>query len=105
MEISLGQALILYFIQPVLFIIWLSIIIYVVLSWLISFNVVNPSNQLVRAIWQLTEAIMVPLLRPIRRFLPPLGGFDLSPIVLLLILMFVRNYVFGPGGPVWNALG
>ena len=105
MELSFGQAIILYFIQPILFLIWLSIIVYVVLSWLVSFNVVNPHNQFVRMIWQFTESIMVPLLKPIRQILPPLGGFDLSPIVLLLIVMFIRNYVFGPGGPVWNALG
>lgn len=65
----------------------------VILSWLISFNVVNPNNQLVSTIWRLTNTITEPLLRPIRNLLPPLGGLDLSPLVLLLVIMFVRNWL------------
>lgn len=103
MDISFGQALILYFINPVLFLIWLTVIVYVILSWLLSFGVVNSHNQLVNSIWQLCNAIMTPLLRPIRRVVPPLGGFDLSPIVLLLILMFIREYLVRV--VLWNALG
>ncbi len=65
-----------------------------VLSWLIAFNVVNPYNNVVRAIsgalYQLTE----PLLRPIRNILPNLGGLDISPVILILILMFIRQTVF-----------
>lgn len=62
-----------------------------VLSWLIAFNVVNTSNQFVAAVadalWRLTE----PVLAPIRRILPNLGGLDLSPVVLILLLVFARN--------------
>jgi len=62
-----------------------------VLSWLIAFNVVNPYNNIVRAIsgalYQLTE----PLLRPIRNVLPNLGGLDISPVILILILMFAQR--------------
>lgn len=62
-----------------------------VLSWLIAFNVVNTRNQFVAmiadALWRLTE----PVLAPIRRILPNLGGLDLSPVVLILLLIFVRN--------------
>ncbi len=65
-----------------------------VLSWLIAFNVVNTRNQFVAmiadALWRLTE----PALRPIRRVLPSLGGLDLSPIVLILLLIFLRNLMF-----------
>lgn len=65
-----------------------------VLSWLIAFNVVNTRNQAVAmiadALWRLTE----PALRPIRRILPNLGGLDLSPVVLILILFFARNLMF-----------
>ena len=65
-----------------------------VLSWLIAFNVVNMRNQFVamlaEALWRLTE----PALRPIRRFLPNLGGLDLSPVVLILLLIFVQNLLF-----------
>jgi YggT family protein len=62
-----------------------------VLSWLIAFNVVNTRNQFVSAVadalWRLTE----PVLAPIRRILPNLGGLDLSPVVLILLLVFARN--------------
>ncbi len=65
-----------------------------VLSWLIAFNVVNMRNQFVamlaEALWRLTE----PVLRPIRRFLPTLGGLDLSPVVLILLLIFVQNLLY-----------
>jgi YggT family protein len=62
-----------------------------VLSWLIAFNVVNMRNQVVamiaEALWRLTE----PALGPIRRFLPNLGGLDISPVILILVLIFVQN--------------
>ena len=65
-----------------------------VLSWLIAFNVVNTRNQFVSAVadtlWRLTE----PVLAPIRRILPNLGGLDLSPVVLILLLIFARNLIF-----------
>ena len=65
-----------------------------VLSWLVAFNVVNPRNPVVRqigeALWRLTE----PVLAPIRSFLPNLGGLDLSPLVLIIALFFVRNLLF-----------
>lgn len=70
--------------------IWV-LIISAVLSWLIAFNVVNPYNNVVRAIsgalYQLTE----PLLRPIRNVLPNLGGLDISPVILILALMFIQR--------------
>jgi len=65
-----------------------------ILSWLIAFNVVNMRNQVVamiaEALWRLTE----PALRPIRRFLPNLGGLDISPVILILLLIFVQNLLF-----------
>ena len=65
-----------------------------VLSWLIAFNVVNTRNQAVAmiadALWRLTE----PALAPIRRILPNFGGLDLSPVVLILLLFFVRSLMF-----------
>jgi YggT family protein len=65
-----------------------------VLSWLIAFNVVNTRNQFVAmladALFRLTE----PALAPIRRVLPNFGGLDLSPVVLILLLFFLRNLMF-----------
>jgi YggT family protein len=65
----------------------------VILSWLIGFNVINASNPFVRSLWQAIGAVTEPLLRPIRRLMPDLGGIDISPVVLLLALLFVRSVV------------
>jgi YggT family protein len=69
----------------------------VIMSWLISFNVINLYNPVVRAIWDALGAVTEPLLRPIRRFtqriLPDLRGIDISPIFLLLGCMFVQSVV------------
>ena len=67
------------------------VIIGVILSWLISFNVVNRRNQFVDMVWRFTEAMIEPVARPIRRMLPNVGGFDLSPIVILFAVMFLRG--------------
>ena len=61
-----------------------------VLSWLVAFGVVNIRNDFVRSIWNLFIALTEPLLRPIRNFLPNTGGIDISPIILLLAIMFVQ---------------
>ena len=60
----------------------------VILSWLVAFNVVNRSNPYVRQIGTALERLTAPLLRPIRRVLPDLGGIDISPIVLLIAMQF-----------------
>lgn len=64
-----------------------------VLSWLIAFNVVNIRNDLVRSIWNLLDALTTPLLRPIRNFLPSMGGIDISPVILLLLIMLVQRWI------------
>ncbi len=73
-------------------IIW-TIIINAILSWLIMFDVVNTRNKIVGTIVDVTERISAPVLAPIRRIIPPIGGMDLSPIVLILGLQFIRNLV------------
>lgn len=67
------------------------ILINAILSWLIAFNVVNTRNQLVATIWDLTNRLINPLLRPIRSVLPTFNGVDLSPLVLLILLQFVER--------------
>jgi YggT family protein len=62
-----------------------------VMSWLIAFNVINPYNQFVRSIWQGLNALTEPVLRPIRRRMPDLGGIDISPMVLIIALWFVQG--------------
>ena len=67
-----------------------AIILVALMSWLISFNVVNIHNNMVRSIWNGLNAITEPALRLIRRFMPNMGGLDLSPIILLFIVWFVQ---------------
>ncbi len=84
---------IIFLIVSVLDIIWYFVIIGVVMSWLVAFNVINLQNQFVFSIYQSLNGIVEPMLRPIRRFLPDMGGIDISPIVLLLAISFLRIFV------------
>jgi YggT family protein len=61
-----------------------------VMSWLIAFNVVNPYNQFVRSLWQGFNVVTEPLLRPIRRRMPDLGGIDISPVILIIVCWFAQ---------------
>lgn len=71
---------------------WL-VLIYVILSFLVGFNVINLNNDLVRQIYYGINGLVDPLLAPIRRILPSAGGLDFSPLVLLLIIMFLRTLI------------
>ena len=66
------------------------VIVQFVLSLLIAFNVVNMQNQFVEAIWRAVNAILDPILRPIRRIMPSTGAIDLSPLVLIIGLEILR---------------
>jgi YggT family protein len=72
--------------------IWL-LIAAAVLSWLIAFNVVNTRNQFVASIGEFLYRITEPLLRPIRNMLPNLGGIDISPVILILIILLIENII------------
>ena len=72
--------------------IWV-IIVSAILSWLIVFDVVNRRNRVVFMIADTLHRLTEPALRPIRRALPDLGGLDISPIILILILVFLRDVV------------
>ena len=65
-----------------------------ILSWLVAFNVVNSRNPVVAQVGEFLYRITEPALRPIRRLLPNLGGIDVSPIILILALFFLRNLIF-----------
>ncbi len=73
--------------------IWI-LIINALLSWLIAFNVLNTSNRLVYSLLDISYKMTDPLLRPIRNFLPNLGNIDVSPVVLILLLILLRNLIF-----------
>ena len=64
-----------------------------VMSWLIAFNVVNSYNPTVRRIWDFLYRVTEPALRPIRAILPNLGGIDISPVILIIGLMFLRVFI------------
>ena len=70
-----------------------AVIISAILSWLISFSVVNTSNRAVYLIVDFLYRITEPALRPIRRFLPTMGGIDISPIILIFLLYFIEMEV------------
>lgn len=73
--------------------VWWIIIIQAVMSWLISFNVLNIRQQLVYQIWSGLNRLTEPVYRPIRNILPPMGGMDLTPIVVLLGLSALQVIV------------
>ena len=73
--------------------IWI-LIINAIISWLIAFNILNTSNRFVYSILDVSYKLTDPPLNYIRRFLPNLGSIDISPIVLILGLMFLRNLIF-----------
>ena len=66
----------------------------VIFSWLFAFNVINGRNQFVGMVGDFLHRATEPVLRPIRRILPDLGGIDISPIVLLLIIFFIRQLMW-----------
>ena len=79
-----------YLVLQVLKIYTYVVIANVVISWLIAFNVLNTSNRFVYSILELTYRLTDPILNRIRRFLPNLGAFDISPIILLLLIWFIE---------------
>ena len=87
------QSAFVFFDSVVTLIIW-AVILSAILSWLVGFNIINVRNRLVYIIVDSLQRITEPLLLPIRRLLPNLGGIDLSPIILILLLIFFRNLVF-----------
>jgi YggT family protein len=75
---------------------WLYIVVLIVsavLSWLVAFNIVNTRNRAVFLVGDFCFRLTEPALRPIRRMLPSLGGIDISPIILILLLQLLREYL------------
>ena len=81
------------------------IIAMVVMSWLIGFNVINRHNQIVDMIWRTLVALTEPLLGPIRRALPNMGGLDLSPLVLLFGIIFLSQMIGGSDSWIGRRIG
>ena len=70
------------------------IIINAILSWLVAFNILNTQNRFVFSVLDTTHKLTDPALNKIRRFIPTFGSVDVSPVILILILMFLRNIIF-----------
>jgi YggT family protein len=83
----------LFMLSMIIDVFWWFVIISIVLSWLVAFNVINLHNQFVYNIYNSLNSIVDPMLQPFRRFLPDMGGIDLSPIFLLIILSTLSFFV------------
>ena len=70
------------------------IIINAILSWLVAFNILNTQNRIVFSILEATYKMTDPALNKIRKFIPTFGSIDVSPVILILLLMFLRNIIF-----------
>ena len=70
------------------------IIINAILSWLVAFNILNTQNRFVFLVLDTTYKLTDPALNKIRRFIPTFGSIDISPVILILLLMFLRNLIF-----------
>jgi YggT family protein len=82
--------------QFIAYLLWLYIYVLfaaAILSWLVVFNVVNPRNQFVSMLGEFLFRVTDPVLRPIRNALPNLGGIDISPVIVILIILFITNVV------------
>lgn len=77
----------------ILSLVWWVFLIMIIMSWLISFNVINTRNQFVASVWRILNQLTEPVLRPIRRLLPNFSGLDISPIVLFIILFFIERVI------------
>ena len=80
-------------ISMILTIVWWIFLIMIIMSWLINFNVINTRNQFVASVWRVVNQITEPILRPIRRIVPPVGGLDLSPIIVFVIIFFLQSFL------------
>ena len=71
----------------------LAIIVSAILSWLVAFDVINLRNRFVYNVAHFLDAVTRPILRPVQKVIPPLGGVDISPIIVLLLIQGFRSYI------------
>jgi len=82
-----------YVISTILTLLIWAIIINAVMSWLVAFNVINLRNRFVYNLQRVLDAVTRPVLAPFQRFIPALGGIDLSPIIAIIVLQGVSRYL------------
>lgn len=79
-----------YILMMLINVVWWILIVHIIMSWLISFQVLNLRQPLVAQLWYGLNRLLEPIYGPIRRALPPMGGLDLAPLILLLVLYALR---------------
>ena len=79
----------------ILTVLWWFIIAQAVMSWLVAFNVINTHNDFVAQLWMMLDRITEPLYRPFRRIMPDFGGLDLTPMLVLILIIIIQGPVLG----------
>lgn len=77
-------------------VLWWIIIIQAIMSWLIAFNIINTGSDFVRTVLVALDRMTAPIYNPIRRIMPDLGALDLSPMVVLLLILIIRQAILPP---------
>jgi len=90
---SFLDSIIVYFVSPIISLLLIILFVYMIFSWLIAFNVVNLRNPAMATIFRLVSGIVEPILMPIRRIIPPMGGFDIAFLVLAFGLYWIQGYL------------
>ena len=73
-----------------------GIILMVIMSWLFTFNVLSPYGRIAGQVYGALRAITEPVLAPVRRFMPDMNGIDLSPVIVIILIVGLRSYILGP---------
>ena len=84
-----------YLLDTLLWLFLIAVILSVILSWLVQFGVINRSNPIINQLGDSLHRLTEPALRPIRNFMPDLGGIDISPIILIVGIEFIRRLLAG----------
>ena len=95
----MGEAIV-WLVNSIIGLMILFIFVSAILSWLVAFDVINPRNRLVYSVLSFLDSVTRPLMEPFRRIIPPMGGVDISPLVVLLLLQFVRMLFNNMAAPV-----
>ena len=89
-----------YLVSSLLSLVILAMVVNAILSWLIAFDVVNMRNRFVYQVSRLLDAVTRPILAPVQRIIPPFGGVDITPVIVIIVLIGIRRYllplIFGP---------
>lgn len=81
-----------YFVSPILTLLWVAILVYVVMSWLFTGGIIDSRNPTARNIWSMLHGVIEPIARPIRNIVPQVGPLDLSLLIVILAIPFLRDF-------------